>query len=462
MPCGKKSYKPGGLLNSTYQGVGMLNALSLIPQFAGLFYGAHKFLGNTLFPEQQEDPIAPRPQSDRTFAPSAPNVPTFQLGGALSPPGANRVSEKQSIDKMLIELDGPIHEEGGIDIAGAEAEGKETLFRFKDMDGNLARYIFSNTKLVPGTKDSFAKTSLSIDGKTSIRPDSDKITNRTKERDLKGLMTLQEGIPDNNKDMSRKRGLQGGGPLDTSMFSFYNPIGGTFGGQRRGYGSNNFSVGGNSGGLPGGGQNQGFFGGLANSIPQGLGRSILGSSLGLLGAAGPLAQLRLANQPAEEVQFEQIQEPGAPQFIDPSQQVRSIGETFGGVKGGIRAAASRPGQLQANLIEAGTREAGAKAGVLGQAQNVNAQIANRRQALIQSTRARNAMLGRSEVLTNLASRGVREGSRIDAITALGNIGAGFGRDVRQNQAQNRQNELLVGLLKNAFPGLNFGGDGFTL
>jgi len=99
-----------------------------------------------------------RPTSARTFSGGAvaPNIPTFQGGGLLELPGANNMRETQSIDKMLTELDGPIHEEGGMDVADSEVEGGETLFRFKDMDGNIARFIFSNTKMVPGKKITFA------------------------------------------------------------------------------------------------------------------------------------------------------------------------------------------------------------------------------------------------------------------------------------------------------------------
>ena len=402
----------------------------------------------------------PRPMSERSFQTGMPNVPTFQAGGTLPPPNADQLKESKSIDKMLIDLDGPIHEEGGIELAGNEVEGNETLFRFKGPDGSIQRYIFSNAVQMPGKKKmSFADGSREIESATSIRPDSDKITNKTKERQLKGLMALQEDL--NTKDMGttmryggHMRKLDPGGPLNPSfMFDFFNPVGGTFGGQKpRAAGSFLGSLGGagGAGGAGGGGGIGNFFSGLFDSTG-GLGSSILGSLPGLAGAAGPLAQLKLANQPAEQVQFDRIPEAGRPQFIDPSQQVRSIGETFGGVKGGLRSASSRPGQLQTNLIEAGTREAGAKADVLGQAQNINAGIANQRQRLNQQTRGQNALIGNQESLTNLASEGARQSARIDAISSLGNIGGQFGRDVAQTQAQKRQNQLLMGLLQNAFP-----------
>ena len=470
-------YKGGGLIGSI--GGGLLGGLAtlltgglaapLLPAFIGLGSSLGGKIGqgiDDLIPDRnqlQADPVEalppPRPVSTRTFSGGAiaPNIPTFQGGGILQPPKGNDMRELQSIDKMLIELDGPVHEEGGIDVADSEVEGGETLFRFKDMDGNIARFIFSNSKMVPGKKITFADLSKEINNKTSKRPDSDKIANKTKEKKLKDLMLQQEGL-NTDKDMVKNKKLQGGGGLQMG-----NAIQDIFGNMNvgGGYGlnTNNYPF---FGAMPQqGGGGSGFFGGLGNSLA-GMGTSMIGSLPGLLGAAGPLAQLRLANRPAEQVAFERIQAPGAPQFVDPSQAVRGVGETFGGVNQAIRSAASRPGQYITSRIASGAKEAGAKSDILGRAQNVNAQIANRRAELLQQARARNAMIGRSEALTNLASRGAREGARIDAISSLGNIGGQYFRDVGQQQAQNRQNELLKMLLNSAFGNIGYGGGGFSL
>ena len=231
--------------------------------------------------------------------------------------------------------------------------------------------------------------------------------------------------------------------LPTAMSNFFNP--------------GLLSQGSGGGGAGG----QGFFSGFGSGMG-GLGTSLLESLPGLLGAAGPLAQLRMANQPAEQVRFERAPLPGAPQFVDPSQTIKGIKETFGGVRQGIRETATRPGQSITGQIVAGSKEAGAIGDVQGRFANINAQIANRRQELKQQTLAGNSMIGNQELMTNMASRGVRDSSRIDAISALGNIGGQFSRDVREQQAQNRQNQLMQALLSNAFENLNYSNGQYTL
>ena len=157
----------------------------------------------------------------------------------------------------------------------------------------------------------------------------------------------------------------------------------------------------------------------------------------------------------EQVEFERAPLPGAPQFVDPTQAIRGIGETFGGVNRSIRETASRPGQFITSRIASGAQQAGAESGVRGRFANVNAQIANRSRMLGTQVDIRNAMIGGQEELTNMASRGARESARIDAISSLGNIGGQYGRDVRLQQSQKRQNALLQSLLSNAFGNLGY-------
>ncbi|GAJ10580.1 unnamed protein product, partial [marine sediment metagenome] len=190
----------GGLLGGAATLLTAGAAAPLLPAFIGAGASLGRGIGNeiedlTTDPvelKQQAIPL-PRPQSSRTFGASATsrNIPTFQLGGALQPPGATQPLEEKSIDKMLVDLDGPIHEDGGIAIAGNEVEDKETMFRFKGEDGEIERFIFSNTLMVPDTKKSFAVASKEIEGRSDKRPDSDRIANKTKERDLKKLMVQQ-------------------------------------------------------------------------------------------------------------------------------------------------------------------------------------------------------------------------------------------------------------------------------
>ncbi len=404
-----------------------------------------------------QEPIVPPLESTRTFGSSAtaPNIPTFQFGGGIPPQEG-----EESIDKMLIDIDGPIHGDGGIELADVEAEGGETMFRFKGPEG-VERYIFSDSLMVPDTKNSFAQTSKDIHDDSSIRPDSDRIANRSKERRLKMLMALQEPLRLDAEQKTFKKGgmmpgyrrrMQLGGPSNpTGLFAgnysdILAPTSGMFsGGANTGYGG---------GGTGGGGGGGGFFQGLGNSTA-GLGTSLLGSLPGLLGAAGPLAQLRLANRPAEQIDLERVRQPRAPQFVDPTQAIRGIGETFGGVNRSIRETASRPGQFITSRIASGARQAGDESGVRGQYANVNAQIANRARMLGTQVDMRNAMIGGQESLTNMASRGARESARIDAITSLGNIGGQYGRDVRLQQGQGRQNAMLRELLSNAFGNMGY-------
>ena len=200
----KSSYNRGGLLDSTTQvyrcggkvmslggvlgeigagaGSGALMGLAAGPGAAitaplgaligggiGLFKGLLGNRAENLAEEQQQSFVPeftepPRPQSSRVFNTGMPNIPTFEQGGLMSPQEASEMKmDEKSIDKMLIEIDGPMHEDGGIALAGNEVEGKETLFRFKG-EGGVERYIFSNATLVPGTKKTFAKASLEIEG----------------------------------------------------------------------------------------------------------------------------------------------------------------------------------------------------------------------------------------------------------------------------------------------------------
>lgn len=433
--------------------------------------------------EEVEQPIIPNLESTRTFQ-SSVNIPTFQLGGAIQPTALEQPPEEKAIDKMLVDLDGPIHEDGGIDLAGNKVEGGETMFRFKGEGGKVEKFIFTDTLLVPDTEDSFAKRSKSIDKRFSRRPDSDRITNRSKERELKGLMALQIPLTLEAEEAEILR--MGGSLRGKSLAPTFDTGSNIFMSKRSRsplrHGGRMYQFGGlhmptlqagintaqgltNLQGLNPGGMNfSGLFdnaGGGGGDQGSGLGRSILGSLPGLLGAAGPLAQLDLARHPAEQVEFERTPLPGAAQFVDPTQTLRGIGETFGGVRQGIRETASRPGQSITGQIAAGTREAQAVGDVGGRFANINAQIANRRQELKSGIQGRNALIGRSQVLTNMASRGARESARIDAITSLGNIGGQFSRDVRQNQAQNRQNELMQVLLQNAFANLGYSNGQFT-
>ncbi len=475
----KSSYNRGGLLDSTVPvlglggilgeigagaGSGALMGLASGPGAAitaplgaligggiGLFKGLLGHRQEKLMEEQQQPLIpeltAPPPAlSQRVFNTGAPNVPTFQLGGGL--PGDNAVDadEVTTIDKMLIDLEGPTHEEGGIELADAEVENKETLFRFKNPEGGIERYIFSNT--LPKKGKSFADLSRKIDSKTSKRPDSDKITNRTKERDLLALMAQNEAAKP-QEDALRMGGDLAGKSLaqtfDTGSNIFMTQPGRTL--------------------MRGGGylQDGGFFSGLSDSF-QGFGTSALQSLPGLLGAIGPIAQLRAAQEPAQQVSFDRIPQPsiGPAQFINPTQSIRSTKETFGGVKQGIRESATRPGQVATGLIAAGTREAGAVGDIQSRAGNINAQIANRRQelmaTLIQRMQEGNVGIQRSEALTNLASEGAADTARIDALSSLGNIGGQFFGDIRQNQAQTRQNDFLRELLLGAFPNVSVGGE----
>lgn len=404
-----------------------------------------------LFEEQQN--LAPEMApvgaiSQRTFNTGTPNIPTFAMGGMMDFPSVNKREEKETIDKMLTDLKGPLHSEGGIDVAGKEVEGGETLFKFKNTQGDIVKFVFSDKKIVPGSKLTFAEQSRKIRGpEESMRPEHDRISRRTKEKQLKDLMLLQEGSGEN---MESKEKLQMGG--------FYMPgIETTISGANALKNLNTL----NSGTLmsaSGTSGRQGFFSGLADST-KGLGTSLLYGLPGLLGAAGPLAQLRMAQRPAEQVDFERIPEAPAPQFVDPSQAVRSAREVYGGVKQGLKEYGRRPGQVMTGLVSTGAKEAGTVGDLIGRAQNINAQIANRRNELNQITRARNAMIGQSEDITNLASRGARESAYIDALTQLGNIGGGYFRDVGQRQAQNRQNELMTNLLENAFANLSYSGRG---
>jgi len=423
--------------------------------------------------------IIPPLQSTRTFQ-SSTNIPTFALGGAMGMPRPPEEKQEKAVDKMLVDLDGPLHEDGGIALAGNEVEGGETMFRFKGQGGKVEKFVFSNLLKVPDTEDTFAQVSKRINNQFSKRPDSDRISNRSKERELRNLMAQQIPL---TLAAEEKAIMKNGGSLRSkSMAPTYDTQNNMYlnrrsrspmrrGGNMYGLGtpvalptamSNFFNPSLLSQGSGGGGAGgQGFFSGFGSGMG-GLGASLLESLPGLLGAAGPLAQLRMANQPAEQVRFERAPLPGAPQFVDPSQTIKGIKETFGGVRQGIRETATRPGQSITGQIVAGSKEAGAIGDVQGRFANINAQIANRRQELKQQTLAGNSMIGNQELMTNMASRGVRDSSRIDAISALGNIGGQFSRDVREQQAQKRQNQLMQALLSNAFENLNYSNGQYTL
>lgn len=463
------------------------------------------------FLAQQEaiQPIVPALESARTFS-HTQNIPTFQLGGGMDTFGLPQPSEEKAIDKMLVDFVGPTHEDGGIAIAGNEVEGEETMFRFKDPEGKVQKFIFSDTLMVPDTKKSFARTSKDINNRTERRPDSDRITNRSKESELKTLMAQQMPLTAEAEGDFRLGGVMRSKSfaptIDNGSNIFMTQRGRTL--MRRGgrmyengtpgplqnfaaslWGKNSFSfpqVGTSGAGAninaPGnflapttgrfagvtpfgimptrGGVGTAGAAGRTNRFP-GLGTDLLGSSVGLLGALGPLAQLKLSGEDAEQIEFERAPLPGAPQFVDPTQTVRGIQETFGGVRQGIRETASRPGQSITGQIEAGTREAGAIGDVRGRFANVNAGIANRRAELATRVGGQNALIARSEEMTNLASRGARESARIDALTSLGNIGGQFGRDVSQKQAQRRQNAMMELLLKNAFANIGYADGAFT-
>ena len=113
----------------------------------------------------------------------------------------------------LSHFNGPTHEEGGITLGQdqpfAEVEGGET----KGMDNTEAEdYIYSDNLKLPGTTQTFAKKSKTIDKKYSLRP-WDKITTDAKESELNDLKDVQELVKQHKELSDNLKQYKNGGSI---------------------------------------------------------------------------------------------------------------------------------------------------------------------------------------------------------------------------------------------------------
>jgi hypothetical protein len=109
---------------------------------------------------------------------------------------------------MLNEFQGPTHEQGGIQLQGgaAEVEGGET-----SMLAGAGQMVFSDSLIVPGTKETFAQASKRIEAKYKRRGD-DSYANAAKERELARLAQKQEEIK-MSQQAEQPATLEGGAPM---------------------------------------------------------------------------------------------------------------------------------------------------------------------------------------------------------------------------------------------------------
>ncbi len=109
---------------------------------------------------------------------------------------------------MLNEFQGPTHEQGGIQLqnGAAEVEGGET-----SMPAGAGQMVFSDSLVVPGTKETFAQASKRIEAKYKRRGD-DSYANAAKERELARLAQKQEEIK-MSQQAEQPATLEGGAPM---------------------------------------------------------------------------------------------------------------------------------------------------------------------------------------------------------------------------------------------------------
>lgn len=146
-----------------------------------------------------------------TLSRSFDNDQGFVSGGVKQRTLISKYNNPNHAGGMLTRYEGNTHEDGGIPIgANDEVEGGET--KWQD-------YIFSDRLYLPNKKMTFASVSDKIAKKAEIRP-ADKITKDTTEREMNGLMALQEkirqdnGLTDNNQSQDMRTISANGGPLN--------------------------------------------------------------------------------------------------------------------------------------------------------------------------------------------------------------------------------------------------------
>jgi hypothetical protein len=392
---------------------------------------------------------------------------------ALSEAGMSKYANGgDMMNQDLIELEGPLHEEGGIQFKeNAELEGGETVYNdVVNSDSIIITDEIAEQYGLPkqSINKSIAEYSKLVNNKYEGR-DVDPFAMKSKEMELNNISQMSKEIARNIKGNK----YQTGGKLKDYYGNYDNPIllpqanvsanklrnlpeiqiptlasplSGIQGTNNNGIASKSdiYEQLGDAGlGKNGNGNGDGF-------------NKLMGAAPIIMGGVNALRSI--LEGPEDPVNIGRVHyDPIHPEFIDPAYQLRAVEDTY--ATGNTQMQQQSKKDWLRRRTQSATEEAKAKSGILGQVQAANTQMLNQAKQINQQNRMQtnqlNLELGLQEENINSANRASWESNRDYQLNNVATMAGEFARDKRLEEADKDYRQRWLDTVSDMFGGQKY-------